>query len=256
MYHRKSSVGFPQSNGRAEAAVKTVKRILTTNVSPSGTLDTDEVAKALLLHRNTPAIDMGISPSELLFGRPLNDHLPSPTHFRRQWLELADIRENTLRKRFSNYAKNKPNDALKPLDIGDSVSIQNQTGNHPNRWEKTGIVAEKLPYRQYNVVVDGSRRTTLRNRKFLRKIQPETRNMIQYIPDIPDHQGIKNQDDIPAHQGIKNQDDITNNVNTDNEEIVVQQPTPLIDLPSPITMPQITLPEPRDKYKHHRKRDS
>jgi hypothetical protein len=51
---RLSSAYYPQSNGRAEAAVKTMKRILTTNIPPSGSLDTDEVAKALLLHRNTP----------------------------------------------------------------------------------------------------------------------------------------------------------------------------------------------------------
>ena len=47
-----------------------MKRILTTNISPSG-LDTDAASKALLLHRNTPAQDMGVSPAELLFGRPL-----------------------------------------------------------------------------------------------------------------------------------------------------------------------------------------
>lgn len=51
---RVSSAYYPQSNGRAEAAVKHMKQILTTNISPSGSLDTDEVAKALLLHRNTP----------------------------------------------------------------------------------------------------------------------------------------------------------------------------------------------------------
>ena len=41
---------------------------------------------------------------------------------------------------------------LTPLDIGDSVRIQNQTGNHPSRWDRTGVVIETGPGpRQYYV---------------------------------------------------------------------------------------------------------
>ena len=50
--------------------------------------------------------------------------------------------------------------------------MQNQTGNCPKRWDKTGKVVEKLPHRQYRVKLDGSGHVTLRNRKFLRKILP------------------------------------------------------------------------------------
>ena len=85
--HRLSSAYYAQSNGRAEAAVKTIKRILTTNISSTGSLDTDAVAKALLLHRNTPSPDIGASPAELLFGRPLNDHLQNPVPPRKNWSE-------------------------------------------------------------------------------------------------------------------------------------------------------------------------
>ena len=58
------------SNGRAEVAVKTVKRAL----------DTDTFARALLLLRNTPDRDTGTSPAELLilFGRRLRNALPQP----------------------------------------------------------------------------------------------------------------------------------------------------------------------------------
>lgn len=131
--HRTSSVGYPQSNGRAEAAVKITKRIFTTNVSPSGSLDTDEVSKFLLLYQNTHAPDMGVSPAEHLFGR------------------------------YTQFIENKQTSPLWELHVGDPVSLQNQTGNQSLRWQKTGIVAEALPHQQYRVVVDGSRRTTLRN---------------------------------------------------------------------------------------------
>ena len=87
--------------------MKIMKRILTTNVTSSGSLNTDAVTKALLLHRNTPAPDMGISPAELLFGRNINDHLPNPITFRKEWSELADLREKVHQKRI--YASSMKN---------------------------------------------------------------------------------------------------------------------------------------------------
>ena len=36
-----------------------MKRLLSTNIAPSGSLDTDAVTKALLLHRNTSPPDIG-----------------------------------------------------------------------------------------------------------------------------------------------------------------------------------------------------
>ena len=61
---------------------------------------------------------------------------------------------------------------LPPLVVGDCVRIQNQTGPHPTKWDKTGIVVEVRQFDQYVVRVDGSGRVTLRNRKFLRKYLP------------------------------------------------------------------------------------
>ena len=75
--HRLSSAHYPQSNGRAEAAVKSAKRILEGNIdSISGTLDTDAASRAIMMHRNTPAQDTGIAPSVLIYGHPIRDHLP------------------------------------------------------------------------------------------------------------------------------------------------------------------------------------
>ena len=50
----KSSAHYPQSNGRAEAGVKSMKRLLKGNTGKRGSLNTDEVAQALLQYRNTP----------------------------------------------------------------------------------------------------------------------------------------------------------------------------------------------------------
>ena len=50
--------------------------------------------------------------------------------------------------------------------------VQNQTGRHPNKWDKTGTVVEVLQYHQYAVKTDCSGRLTTRNRRFLRRYKP------------------------------------------------------------------------------------
>ena len=59
---------------------------------------------------------------------------------------------------------------LQSLIVGDTVSIQNQTGNQPKKWNSTGRIVEVLPHRKYRVLKDGSQRVTDRNRKFLKRI--------------------------------------------------------------------------------------
>ena len=58
---------------------------------------------------------------------------------------------------------------LPPLVVGHHMHIQNQTGPHPNKWDKTGVIIEVHQFDQYVVRVDGSGRITLRNLKFLRR---------------------------------------------------------------------------------------
>ena len=54
----------------------------------------------------------------------------------------------------------------------DTVQVQNQVGNHPSRWDITGVIVETRPFDQYVVKIHGSGRLTTRNRKFLKKIKP------------------------------------------------------------------------------------
>merc|ERR1711983_680677 len=71
--------------------------------------------------------------------------------------------------------------ALPRLAVGDSVLVQNQVGNHPSKWDITGVVVEAREHDQYVVKVDGSGRMTLRNRKFLKKITPYS--MTKHVKD-------------------------------------------------------------------------
>ena len=59
--------------------------------------------------------------------------------------------------------------SLPLLEMGDQVFVQNQSGPHPNKWDRSGIVVDLKGNDQYLIKVDGTGRLTLRNRRFLRK---------------------------------------------------------------------------------------
>jgi hypothetical protein len=227
---RLSSAYYPQSNGRAEAAVKSAKRILFGNICPvTGRLDTYKATKALMTHRNTPTQDTGISPAEILFGRPIRDHLPYG-QTQREWQRIADSREVALAKR--HVVNNTAVTDLEPLNVGDAVQIQNQTGNQPKKWHNTGIISEVLPHRQYRVVVDGSRRITLRNRRFLRKIHPFCRHIERNAQHVPSVSYVTPPTKPPTTEPQTHQPPTPSTPTTDTDD-KVQTPTLRAETPPP-----------------------
>ena len=73
---RTSSAYHASSNGRAVVAVKSAKRALRDNTGDDGKLDGDAFMRALLVLRNTPDRETGMSPAQLLLGRPLRGVMP------------------------------------------------------------------------------------------------------------------------------------------------------------------------------------
>ena len=185
IHHRISSAYNPSSNGRAELAVKTAKRLLMNNVGANGSLDNDATVRALLTYHNTPDPGCKLSPAQILLGRQLRDTLPfinkdvmvfNNSEVHPQWREAWKAKEEALKTRYVKTMEslNEHSRQLVPLQQGDRVMIQNQNGRFPKKWDKSGVVTEVLPFEQYTLKVDGSWRVTRRNRRFLKAFEPAT----------------------------------------------------------------------------------
>lgn len=187
VHHRLSSVANPHSNCRAEIGVKSMKRLVTGNLRGDGSLDINSLQQAMLTLRNSPDPTTKLSPAVIIFGRPTKDAIPIyPGKYKPHatWIANSAGRETTLRQRLSRGTEKwtQHTRPLKPLAVGTSVMIQNQTGNHPTKWDTTGRIIEVKAFHQYLVRVDGSGRITLRNRKFLRAFTPLHDHLPNYLP--------------------------------------------------------------------------
>ena len=148
----------------------------------SGSLDSDKFLKALLQLRNTPDPDCRISPAEIIFGRPIRDAFSfinrlekySNEAIQPTWREAWAAKESALRTRFFKTSEklNQHAQKLEKLSIGDRCLVQNQTGNNPKRWDRTGVIMDIGQHDQYSIKIDGSGRVTTRNRQYIRKFQP------------------------------------------------------------------------------------
>ena len=198
-HHRISSVAHARSNGRAEVAVKSMKRLLMDNTGPNGSLNTDKFLEAILQYRNTPDTATGISPARYIFHRPIRDFLPDINIGKHlDWEEIKkqnqEAREKNSTRHISNLSEHTRE--LPQLKVGDKVFVQNQVGVAPTKWDLTGIIKEVRQYDQYIIKLDQSGRETLRNRKYLKllKIPHPIEHTMQPPSSIPlftpENQGI------------------------------------------------------------------
>ena len=217
--HRVSSSYFPHSNNRAETAVKTCKRLLMENMDSQGDLDTDTFGRAMLEYRNTPNPETRLSPAQVVFGRNVRDFIPVlPYKYepRQEWSLLQEDRERAFARKLYNDGTKLAMGTRKmpPLSVGDKVLVQNQTGRAPTKWDKSGVIVECKPHNQVNVMMDGSRKVSLRNRQFVRKINvpmPVVASGVKPsqfcddqrgdVAEVPDVQHLQSQEHGVVQQG-------------------------------------------------------
>ena len=170
--------------------MKVGKKLLRDNVGPGGSLDTDKFMRAVMQYRNTPMQHCRRSPAQMVFVRQLRDFLPNLTYKyepAKDWVVTQEHRERTLatKRELDNKMWNQRTRDLDELEVGTAVAIQNQTGNNPTKWDKTGIILENKPNSKVMIRVDGSRRVTMRNRRFVRRLDPALRNVTRPELAVP-----------------------------------------------------------------------
>ena len=145
--HHLSSVYNSRSNGRAEVTFRSMERLLADNISSTGETHTGAFTQAILKFRNTPDLDNGISPAEIIFRRPFRDALPIKTklqiydnsYVRPLHKKLWNKHEDTLRSRFAQQVEtlNMKIRDVPALSVGDTCRIQRQTDRFSRKWDKT-----------------------------------------------------------------------------------------------------------------------
>ena len=154
-----------------------------------------------------------MSPAQIVFGRELRDTLPFKPEkgvMHKEWMITSEDREKAFAKMHHTNMEslNEHVKELKPLQVGQSVFVLNQAGNHGKRWSRSGTLVEIGPgQRQYAVRMDGSRNVSIRNRKFLRTYIGVADLMSDDVPQQHPHE-----ESGPAAQMIR------------QEEVSVDQP--------------------------------
>ena len=130
VHHCLSSVAHQHSNCRAAIGIKTVKRLITNNTDPHGSLNTDALQHAILQYQNTPDPATKLSLAQCVFGRPIKDFiliLPSLYLLHPSCSDTRAAREEFLRNRHMKEAERWTvhTRRLPPLAVGHHIHIQN-----------------------------------------------------------------------------------------------------------------------------------
>ena len=161
--HKMSTPRYPQSNGKIEATVKSMKKLITAAWT-GRSVNQDKLFRALLQYRNTPSRRDGQSPAQKLYGHPIQDTLPAHRRsFAPEWQRHSLDTEESLKISEEYYDQHAHK--LPDLHVGSHVTIQNTSSK---LWDIYGIITAIAPHRRYFVRTQ-SGNILVRNRRFLRK---------------------------------------------------------------------------------------
>ncbi|XP_045105471.1 uncharacterized protein K02A2.6-like [Portunus trituberculatus] len=177
-HHIVTSPHYPQSNGHAEAAVKSMKHLIM-KTTPSGNIDAKEFARGLLELCNTPN-HTGRSPSQHLYGHPLRPCVSAHPESSADWqakMEDCDRRAaaqaEQVQAHYDQHAR-----PLPKLCIGATVRIQDPVSL---RWDKVDVVMGRS--REYDVRLP-SGRVWRRNCRHLHPVPPHDDDPLYHIPVV------------------------------------------------------------------------
>jgi RNase H-like domain found in reverse transcriptase/Reverse transcriptase (RNA-dependent DNA polymerase)/Integrase zinc binding domain/Integrase core domain len=220
--HITSSPKYPQSNGLAERAVQTVKRIL-----KRCRLDGTDVQLAMLAQRNTPRDDGLGSPVQRLMSR--NTRTSIDSHSARmvpKMIERVPEKLSKARKRQKMYADRQSKPAP-GFEKGDKVLVENEKG----KWYSATVKKLDETPRSYWVQDDTNKKLYRRNSRHLRPTK-STIKRDEWKLEIPGGTTEREKTQI-----IRNQQD---QVESEEQQ---QGPTPT-SVPEPSNGPVEVVPVP------------
>ena len=159
--HKTSSPEYPQSNGKAESAVKIAKGIIVKNKKSKGDLDL-----ALLEWRNTPTEGLGSSPAQRLFGRRTKTLLPTTRKLLKPKIQTRIKKKKQHKQDVQKHQYDRHAKSLAPLKTGETVRMKPKHSCTDKRWTKAKV-QEQVDIRSYSVITEDGREYR-RNRKHLK----------------------------------------------------------------------------------------
>ncbi len=137
--HITPSPCYPQSNGKAEATVKSMKKMISASWTGKS-VDWNKLSRALIQYRNTPCRKDGQSPAHKLFGHPVQDSIPAHCRsFGLEWQKSANEVEKAAHstEEKAQAAYNQHAHDLTDLKVGNPVAVQNYLSN---LWDIYGTI--------------------------------------------------------------------------------------------------------------------
>ena len=193
--HDTSSPGHSQSNGKAESAVKTAKKLM-----KRAELSKSEIYLSFLDHRNTPN-DSGYSPAQCLMNRRTKTLLPVTSNLLKPEISVNRHRSLCVSQQQQKSYYDKHSKDLRSLEEGDVVRMK---PFHGQQWKKATL-CKRLADRSYRVETsDGG--AYARNRVHLRKTteQPTSSagstHLDQPISVVPTIESSHGSNDAPTSQ--------------------------------------------------------
>ena len=151
-----SSLYHAKSNGLAEKAVSIAKNILR---------KCNAHEEALAEYRATPVVGVGLTPSEMMFGRLIRTKIPSTSAALQIKNELDVISRKTNTGRKTEALYNRDAKSLPSLDAGQSVLMK--MDNKSRNWKPAVVKGSCSQPRSY-MVMDSRGKVFRRNRVHLR----------------------------------------------------------------------------------------
>ena len=224
--HLTSAPYHPATNGLAERAVQTSKQALRAMSEISKPVK-EKLAKFLIAYRNTPHSTTGVSPAQLLLGRPLRTHL--------------DLVKHNLNRKMVNQqhqqsirAANEKGRQCRQFEVGDRVMSRDYRGDL--KW-RSGLVVRKTGPLMYEVEVAPG----IIWRRHIDQLQPtgvEPSIVEISPPEVVNVPPAQTQQSAPP--------DVVENSVADQLEMV--------PVPSPVVTPEVTPVSPKVRERRYPQR--